>query len=42
MMVPSRRHGVSKRRSARKFRAQHGRTKAANVRGGLARGGYRL
>lgn len=40
-MRPSRRHGVNKRASARKFRSQSKRTKAANV-GGLARGGWRL
>lgn len=40
-MYPSRRSGVNKGRSARKFRKQSGRTKAANI-GGLARGGWRL
>lgn len=36
-----RRMSVNKGRSARKFRKQAGRTKAANMRG-LARGGWRL
>lgn len=35
------RRPVNKKRSARKFRAQTARTKAANM-GGLARGGWRL
>lgn len=41
-MYPSRRHGVNKGRSAKKFRNDSRRTKAANMRGGLARGGWRL
>lgn len=36
-----RRRRVNKARSARKFRKQVARTKAANM-GGLARGGWRL
>lgn len=40
-MVPSRRRGVNKGRSARRFRKQVRKTKAANM-GGLARGGWRL
>lgn len=41
-MRPLKRHGVSKYKSAKKFR-HHGRhTKAANVNVGLARGGIRL
>lgn len=41
-MRPSRRRGVNKSRSAGKFRKSVSRTKAANVNGGLARGGWRL
>jgi hypothetical protein len=41
-MRPSRRHHVSKRRSARKFRRQAGKTKALNLRGPMMRGGTRL
>jgi hypothetical protein len=41
-MRPSGRHGVSKGRSASKFRKQSSRTKRVNVRPGLARGGLRL
>lgn len=37
-----RRRHVNKGRSARKFRRSVGRTKAANVSTGLARGGWRL
>lgn len=40
-MVPSRRRGVNKGKSARRFRKNVKRTKAANM-GGLARGGWRL
>lgn len=40
-MRPLKRHGVSKRKSARKFRKHSSQTKAANM-GGLARGGWRL
>jgi len=36
-----RRHGVNKRKSARRFRHATSKTKAANM-GGLARGGWRL
>jgi len=36
-----RRHGVNKRKSARRFRKSMSQTKAANM-GGLARGGWRL
>lgn len=36
-----RRHAVSKSKSARKFRNQIGRTKAANMRGPM-RGGFRF
>lgn len=41
-MRPSKRYGVSKNRSARKFRRQVGRTKAINVRPNPMRGGIRL
>ena len=41
-MRPSSRHPVNKRRSARRFRKQAGRTKAANMRGPMMRGGTRL
>lgn len=41
-MYPSKRHGINKNRSAKKFRSQHGRTKQVNVKAGLARGGIRL
>lgn len=40
-MYPSKRRGVNKGRSARKFRRNVGRTKMANMRG-PNRGGYRL
>jgi len=40
-MRPSSRHGVSKGRSASKFRGQVGHTKAANMKGPM-RGGYRF
>ncbi len=40
-MVPSKRHGVNKQRSAKKFRKNAARMKAANL-GGLSRGGWRL
>lgn len=41
-MRPNRRRGVSKYRSARRFRKQSSRTKVVNIRPGLARGGIRL
>lgn len=41
-MRPLRRSGVSKVRSARKFRKQIGRTKGVNLRGAVMRGGIRL
>lgn len=41
-MRPLKRHGVSKGRSARKFRRDSGRTKALNVRAVPMRGGWRL
>ena len=41
-MRPSRRGRVNKGRSARQFRKNSTRTKAANMHGGLARGGWRL
>lgn len=41
-MRPSRRSGVSKGRSARKFRRNVRHTKAANMRGQPMRGGIRL
>lgn len=41
-MVPVRRFGVNKRRSARKFRRNVGRTKGANMRVTPMRGGWRL
>ena len=41
-MRPLRRTGVSKSKSARKFRSQIGRTKAPNVAMGSQRGGWRL
>jgi len=37
-----RRHSVNKRKSSRKFSRSASRTKAVNVRPGLARGGFRL
>lgn len=37
-----RRRGVSKGKSARKFRRQVSRTKSANLRGAPMRGGWRL
>lgn len=40
-MRPLKRHGVSKRRSAKKFRRQSRRTKGANI-SAPARGGIRL
>lgn len=40
-MRPMYRQGVNKRRGAKRFRKQIGRTKAANMRG-PNRGGYRL
>lgn len=42
LMRPLSRDGVNKGRSARKFRGQIGRTKAANMSKGLMRGGWRL
>jgi hypothetical protein len=41
-MRPLSRHGVNKRRSARKFRKQTMRTKAANMPIAPMRGGWRL
>lgn len=41
-MRPLKRHGVQKHKSARKFRHDSQRTKAINMHGGLARGGWRL
>jgi hypothetical protein len=41
-MRPLRRGGVSKRRSARRFRGQSARTKAPNMRAAPMRGGWRL
>lgn len=41
-MRPSKRYGVSKGRSASKFRSQSRRTKAPNVSAGPMRGGWRL
>lgn len=41
-MRPSKRYGVNKRRSAKKFRKHSMQTKALNMHGGLARGGWRL
>lgn len=41
-MNPSRRRGVNKGRSARKFRKHLRRTKAANMSAGPMRGGWRL
>jgi len=41
-MRPVKRHGVNKYHSAKKFRKNSSRTKAANMNGGLARGGWRL
>lgn len=41
-MRPSRRYGVSKRHSARKFRRNVGRTKMINIKAGPMRGGIRL
>ncbi|WNK13750.1 MAG: hypothetical protein [Microvirus sp.] len=40
-MVPLRRSGVNKSRSARQFRSQVSRTKAPNIRN-VMRGGWRL
>lgn len=41
-MRPLRRHGVSKSRSAGRFRRDMRRTKAPNVTGAPMRGGWRL
>lgn len=41
-MRPLKRYGVSKGRSARRFRRQVGRSKAPNVVQGPMRGGWRL
>lgn len=41
-MSPSRRYGVNKQKSAKQFRGNSRKTKAANMHGGLARGGWRL
>lgn len=41
-MRPLRRHSVNKHKSAREFRHRVSRTKAPNMRLGVARGGYRL
>jgi len=41
-MRPVKRGYVNKGQSARKFRGQAGRTKAANLRGAPMRGGWRL
>lgn len=41
MLRPLQRHPVNKARSAKRFRSQTRRTKAANL-NGLARGGWRL
>ena len=41
-MNPVRRKGVNKGKSAKAFRKNSTRTKAANIHGGLARGGWRL
>lgn len=41
-MYPVRRNGVSKGRSARKFRKNVAHTKAINLRGAPMRGGIRL
>lgn len=41
-MKPLSRHGVSKGRSAGKFKKSVGRTKSANVAGAPMRGGWRL
>jgi len=41
-MMTSKRYGVNKGRSARKFRKHSGSTKAANVRPHPMRGGFRL
>lgn len=41
-MRPSRRMGVNKQRSARRFRKHLRRTKAANMAAGPMRGGWRL
>lgn len=41
-MRPSRRYGVNKGSSAKQFRHNTGRTKAANMRGAPMRGGWRL
>lgn len=42
MLRPSSRRAVHKRGSARRFRRNVGRTKAANMRGAPMRGGIRL
>jgi len=41
-MKPLKRMGLNKHRSASKFRRNSSRTKAANMAGGLMRGGWRL
>jgi hypothetical protein len=41
-MRPSSRRSVSKGKSARRFRSQVGKTKAANMRSGPMRGGFRF
>lgn len=41
-MRPVQRSGVNKQRSAAKFRAKQSRTKAANMRGPVMRGGIRF
>lgn len=41
-MRPLKRHGVSKKGSARHFRRQAGRTKMPNIKAGPMRGGWRL
>lgn len=41
-MIPIKRNGVSKRRSAKKFRRNVGRSKVLNLRQAPMRGGWRL
>lgn len=41
-MRPSKRYGVNKKRSAKKFRRSVGRTKPQNLKGSVMRGGIRL
>lgn len=41
-MRPLKRKPINKHRSARTFRKQSSRTKAANLKGGIQRGGWRL